>query len=326
MPHATVDVKGIEPTQAPIAGHTPSLKIRRQCAGREVVAAGATYAAAMDLNLRHLLRRLARGLATLAGVYLLLCGFMYAAQSTLQYRPDPSPMDPAAVWLPQFQAETLATPDGERIVAWWLPPAHPTGPVYLYLHGNGAQLSARDRRLDRLTEGGAGLLAVSWRGYGGSSGRPHEAGLLTDARTAYRTLASRVDPARIVIFGESLGTTVAVMLAAEVPVAALVLDSSFASALDVAQGTYPWLPVRWLLHDTYRADLAAPRVPVPVLQIHCRNDPVTPLASAQRLQALLPGRRPLVMIEGRCHTPRIAEFEPALRRFVAALPGLGARP
>jgi len=288
--------------------------------------ARAAYAVAMGMSCRHVSRRLARWVATLTGVYLLLCGFMYAAQSTLQYRPDPSPMDPGTVWLPQFQVETLATPDGERIVAWWLPPAHPTGPVYLYLHGNGAQLSARNRRLDRLTEGGAGLLAVSWRGYGGSSGRPHEAGLLTDARTAYRTLAARVDPARIVIFGESLGTTVAVMLAAEVPVGALVLDSSFASALDVAQGTYPWLPVRWLLRDTYRADLAAPRVPMPVLQIHCRNDPVTPLASAQRLQALLPGRRPLVMIEGRCHTPRIAEFEPELRRFVASLAWAGRVP
>jgi pimeloyl-ACP methyl ester carboxylesterase len=280
----------------------------------------------MGMTRRHLSRRLARWLVTLAGLYGLLCGFMYAMQSMLQYRPDPSPMDPAAVALPQFRAETLATPDGERIVAWWLPPRHEGAPVYLYLHGNGASLAARDRRLARLSEGGAGLLAVSWRGYGGSTGRPHEAGLLTDARTAYRTLAARVDPARIVVFGESLGTTVAVMLAAEVPVAALVLDSSFASALDVAQGSYPWLPVRWLLRDTYRADLAAPRVRVPVLQVHCRDDPVTPLASAQRLQALLPGRRPLVTVEGRCHTPRIGEFEPALRRFVASLAQTGGIP
>lgn len=307
-------------------GSLPGLKFQRQWTGREVAAARAAYPAAMGMSHRRFFHRLARWPVTLAGLYVLLCGFMYAMQSTLQYRPDPSPMDPAAVRLPQFRAETLATPDGERIVAWWLPPAHHTDPVYLYLHGNGANLATRDRRLARLTEGGAGLLAVSWRGYGGSSGRPHEAGLLTDARTAYRTLASRVDPARIVIFGESLGTTVAVMLAAEVPVAALVLDSSFASALDVAQGRYPWLPVRWMLRDPYRADLAAPRVPVPVLQIHCRDDPVTPLASAQRLQALLPGRRPLVMVDGRCHTPRIAEFEPALRRFVASLTQSGSFP
>ncbi|MCU0918790.1 MAG: alpha/beta hydrolase [Burkholderiaceae bacterium] len=272
------------------------------------------------------MHRLSRWLAALVAGYAVLCGFMYAAQHALQYRPDPSPMNPAAVWLPQVQAETLSTPDGEHIVVWWLPPRHERGPVYLYLHGNGANLSARNRRLAQLTEDGAGLLAVSWRGYGGSSGRPHEAGLLTDARTALAALASRVDASRIVVFGESLGTAVAVMLASEVPVAGLVLDSSFASALDVARHRYPWLPVRWLLRDTYRADLAAPRVAVPVLQIHCRDDPVTPLASALRLQALLPGRRPPVMVEGRCHTPRMAEFAPALRRFVASLAGPGMVP
>lgn len=271
------------------------------------------------------MRRIVNALLGIAGVYLVLCLALFAGQRALQYRPDTSLADPAAAGLSRVQAETLATPDGESLVAWWSPPRHDTSPVYLYLHGNGAHLGARSHRFALLTAGGAGLLAPSWRGYGGSSGRPHEAGLLTDARTAYRALAARVDPARIVIFGESLGTTVAVMLAAEVPVAALVLDSSFASALDVARGAYPWLPVRWMLHDTYRADLAAPRVAAPALQVHCRDDPVTPLASAQRLHALLPGRQPLVLIEGRCHTPALAEFEPALSRFVAALPGFGSR-
>ena len=65
-----------------------------------------------------------------------------------------------------------------------------------------------------------------------------------------------------------------VLLAAQVPVAALVLDSSFASALDVAQGAYPWLPVRWLMRHPFRADLAAPALTMPVLQVHCRDDPV----------------------------------------------------
>jgi pimeloyl-ACP methyl ester carboxylesterase len=266
-------------------------------------------------------RWLVRILIAAALLYLLLCGLMFVGQRSLQYKPDPTPMDPATVGLGHLQSETLATPDGERIVVWWAAPRSASAPVYLYLHGNGANLSARDRRLALLTADGAGLMAVSWRGYGGSSGSPHEAGLLTDARTAYRALATRVDPAHIVIFGESLGTTVSVMLAAEVQVSAVVLDSSFASALDVAQRAYPWLPVRWLLRDTFRADLAAPRVRVPVLQVHCRDDPVTPLASAQRLQTLLPGRRPLELVEQRCHTPRLASFEPALRRFINTLAG-----
>ena len=194
-------------------------------------------------------------------------------------------------------------------------PRDAAAPVYLYLHGNGANLMARAARLRRLTQTGAGLLAVSWRGYGGSSGQPGEAGWMSDARTAYAALAQRVAPARIVIFGESLGSTVAVMLAAEVPAAALVLDSSFASALDVAQAHYGWLPLRWLMSDPFRADLAAPRVKVPVLQVHCADDPVTPVASARRLNALLPQRRPLQIVDGRCHVPPLITFEPLLREF-----------
>lgn len=267
-------------------------------------------------------RRLARVLWLVIGGYAALCAVMFAAQRSLQYHPDSRPALLPAPLQGRGQVLMLDTPDGEQLAAWWVPPERDDAPVFLYLHGNGAHLGARAERLARLVADGAGVLALSWRGYGGSTGQPHEAGLMTDARTAHAALTGRVPASRIVLFGESLGTTVAVMLAAERPVAAVVLDSSFASALDVAQGAYPWLPVRWLLRDTYRADLAAPRVSAPVLQVHCRIDPVTPLTSAQRLQALLPGGRPIEHVEAHCHTPRLERFEPALRRFVTQATGL----
>lgn len=261
------------------------------------------------------------GLVLLAGSYLAVCVLMFLAQHRLQYFPDPTPVDPAQLGLVGFAAESLQTVDGERLVAWWAAPRQTDQPVFLYLHGNGANLGARSREFSTLRTQGAGLLAPSWRGYGGSSGRPHEAGLLNDARAAYQWLVQRgVAPARIVLYGESLGATVAVMLAAEVPVAGLVLDAGFASALDVARSAYPWLPVGWLMRDTYRADLVAPRVAAPVLQVHCRDDPVTPLGSAQRLHAALPGPRVFELVEARCHPVGTARFVPALQRFVAGLP------
>jgi pimeloyl-ACP methyl ester carboxylesterase len=255
-------------------------------------------------------------LAFVATGYLLVCAAMWALQHRLQYRPDARPADAAVARLPALVNLTIPTPDGERLVAWWHPPRDERAPVFLYLHGNGANLLARGGRLKRIAERGAGLLALSWRGYGGSTGSPSEAGLRTDAQAAYELLAARVDPARIVIFGESLGTTVAVMLAAEVPAAALVLDSGFASVLDVAERRYFWLPVRWLLRDPFRADLAAPRVGMPVLQVHCRDDPVTPFESAERLHALLPRARPIAVIDDRCHAPPFARFDGALWAFV----------
>jgi pimeloyl-ACP methyl ester carboxylesterase len=79
------------------------------------------------------------------------------------------------------------------------------------------------------------------------------------------------------------------------------------------------LPVDLLLRDRFRADLAAPRVAVPVQQVHCRDDPVTPLASALALQARLPRARPLHRIDGRCHVPPIAAYDAVRVRFVASL-------
>lgn len=246
---------------------------------------------------------------------------MFWLQRSLQYRPDPQAMQPAAAGLPQVTQETLATADGERIVVWWSAPRAAGQPVYVYLHGNGGNLQARAQRFARLIAPGAGLMAVSWRGYGGSSGTPSEAGLRADARAAYAEAARRAPGVPLVLYGESLGSTVAVLLAADVQPAALVLDSSFDSALAVAQATYPWLPVSWLLQDTLRADLAAPRVVAPVLQVHCRDDPVTPLPFAQRLNALLPGRQPLVLIESRCHVPSLTRYEAALRSFISRTVG-----
>ncbi len=250
--------------------------------------------------------------------YLAICAIMFATQRSMQYHPDASPMNPSAASLPTAIQETLITSDAERIVTWWIAPRDAQQPVFLYFHGNGGNLHSRAERFARITKGGAGLLAVSWRGYGGSTGAPTETGLHIDARAAYDTLVTRKSIAanRVVVFGESLGTTLAIILAAEVPVGALALDSSFDSALDVAERAYPWLPVRWLLLDQYRADRFAADVKAPVQQFHCATDPVTPLASAQSLFARFANARPIHKIPGMCHVASMATFEEPLASFV----------
>jgi uncharacterized protein len=262
--------------------------------------------------------KLLRRFAMLVAIaYAAICGIMFFTQRSMQYRPDPSPMNPASVSLPNAVQEALVTNDGERIVTWWIAPRDEKQPVFLYLHGNGANLHARAERFARITKNGAGLLAVSWRGYGGSTGTPTEGGLRIDARATYDALTKNkgVLSNRIVLFGESLGTTIATLLAAEVPIAALALDSSFDSARDVAERAYPWLPVRWLLLDQYRADLAAPKVQAPVQQFHCTQDPVTPLASALILHARFAKAASIYKIDGACHVASVAKFEGVLDAF-----------
>lgn len=260
----------------------------------------------------------AAGLALLG--YLGLVALMGFGQRSLQYFPDTAPLRLDATLLPGAVEERLATADGETLAAWWVAPRDPARPVFLYLHGNGANLDARAARFAALTADGSGLYAPSWRGYGGSSGRPSEAGFHADARAAWQAVAARVPARRIVVLGESLGSTVAVMLAARERPAALVLDSSFTSALELAREHYGWLPVDWLLRDTYRADEAAPHVRAPVFQVHCRDDPVTPLAFAERLRERFAQAGPIELLDGRCHVPGIARWDAALRRFLDGLP------
>lgn len=278
------------------------------------------------------MRALVRTAVLLLVAYAAVCAAMFGLQRSLLYHPDASSAVPDPARLPDVRRVTLATADGERLVAWWRPPPTDRAPVVVYLHGNAAHLGARTERLAWLAEQGVGVLAVSWRGYGGSTGSPDEAGLHADARAAWRSLVDAADatlpgrgaavaPSRIVLFGESLGTTVAVMLAAEVGPGGVVLDSGFLSVLDVARRSYPWLPVARLLRDPLRADLAAPRVRAPVLQVHCTDDPVTPAASARALHARLPAALPLQWVEGRCHTPSVAGWADALSAYLRLVGG-----
>lgn len=211
---------------------------------------------------------------------------LYFAQRAIMYVPDPARVAPVPAGLPEAEELMLATRDGERVIAWHVPPRDDR-PVVLYFHGNGGNLSDRVPRFRALAAHGQGILALSYRGYGGSSGRPTEAGLLADASATYEEAIRRYPADRVVLWGESLGTGVAVALAAERDVKALVLEAPFASTLEIAASAYPFLPVSWLMKDQFRSDLRAGRIGAPTLIMHGARDSVIPIASGERLFALI---------------------------------------
>ncbi len=220
------------------------------------------------------------------GVYVLIAALLYVAQRAIMYFPDRERVAPARAGLHAADELVLATADGERIIAWHVAPRGDQ-PVVLYFHGNGGNLSYRVPRFRALTAAGLGLLAVSYRGYGGSSGRPSEPGLVSDAAAAYAEACRRYAADRLVVWGESLGSGVAVALAAEHSVKALVLESPFASTLEIAVRAYPVFPVAWLMKDQFRSDLRIGHVKAPVLVMHGARDNVVPIASGERLFALI---------------------------------------
>jgi len=215
-----------------------------------------------------------------------LVALMYVAQRSLMYFPERLHTPPAMAGLPEAQEVALDTEDGERVIVWHLPPRGEK-PVVLYFHGNGGALRNRVDRFRALIADGNGLVALSYRGYGGSTGSPTEAGLIADAEAAYAFAAARHPAERLVLWGESLGSGVAVALGAGHKVGRIVLEGSFTSAADVgAAHAYRFLPVRLLMKDQFRSDLRIAGVTAPLLFLHGERDWVVPIALGERLYAL----------------------------------------
>jgi uncharacterized protein len=192
---------------------------------------------------------------------------------------------PGAAGFPEAEEHLLTAADGEKVIIWHVP-AKPGHPVVLYFHGNGDFLAGFFGRFRDLIADGTGIVALSYRGYAGSSGRPSEQGLLQDAAAAYAFTTARYRADRIIAWGFSLGSGVAVALAADQAVAKLILESPFTSITDVARSLFPIAPVRWLVRDPFRSDQRIARVTVPLLIMHGARDPTISIAFGERLFAL----------------------------------------
>jgi len=245
-------------------------------------------------------RRLRRALLLTGGIALALYASlvlaMFVMQRSLMYFPDHRFFQPDTPGV-AIQVVRLATGDGERLVAWYLPPRDGK-PIFLHLNGNGGGLYVQEGRWRRMADEGVGFLGIAWRGYGGSTGHPTEEGLIQDAEAGYAFLASRFPSDRIVIQGYSLGTGPAVQLAARHPARALILEAPYTSAMEVAERRYPLLPVSLLMEDRLMSRNWIGRVHMPVLIVHGERDHTIPFDMGQTLFRLAnPPKRFVAMPE-----------------------------
>jgi hypothetical protein len=235
------------------------------------------------------------------GLYLLLAGLMYVFQDRLVFMPGKVMIcDPSAAGMP-FEDVTLRTPDGLSLAAWYVPAGGPTRATVLFCHGNAGNISHRLRTIEKLRGLGLDTLIFDYRGYGRSEGRPSEAGLYADGRTAWDWLVNvkGTPPGRIVIWGRSLGSAVASQLAGEVRPAALILESAHTSVPDVGARVYPWLPVRLLARIRLDNVDNVRRASCPLLVVHSAEDEMLSIEFGRQVFDAASGPKTFLQISGR---------------------------
>jgi fermentation-respiration switch protein FrsA (DUF1100 family) len=206
-------------------------------------------------------------------------------QDQFVYFPDTERPSLAALRLPSVREVQLKTADGLTLLAWWLPPQG-DAPVIVYCHGNGGNIAYRGERLHFFASAGLGALMLEYRGYGGNPGHPSEDGLHADARAALAFLdEAGIAPERRVLYGESLGTGVAVKMATEQAVGALVLEAPYTTLAEVGAAHFPGFLVRLILRDRFDSLSRIGAVKAPLLVLHGERDEVIPVALGRALFA-----------------------------------------
>ncbi|MGY3546063.1 fermentation-respiration switch protein FrsA (DUF1100 family) [Bradyrhizobium sp. USDA 4472] len=232
----------------------------------------------------------------LAGLMLL-----FVKQRTMLFPiPTAERTAPASAGFPEAEEHVLTTSDGAKVIVWHVPPK-PGHAVVLFFHGNGDFLAGRVSRFRGITADGTGLVALSYRGYAGSTGAPSEQGLLQDAAAAYAFATQRYDAARVVAWGFSLGTGVAVAIASGHPVGKLILEAPYTSTVDVAASLFRFVPIRLLMRDQFHSDERIGGVTVPLLIMHGTNDQAIPITFGERLFELAHEPKKLVRFPGGGH-------------------------
>jgi pimeloyl-ACP methyl ester carboxylesterase len=260
--------------------------------------------------------RLGEGLLALGKIALVILIafplFMYVAQDSLIFHPQrlEESRRAALASRPGVESVFIHAADGVRLHAW-----HVKGdPLVIYFGGNAEEVSWMLDDAARRAPG-VGWLLTDYRGYGSSGGSPSEKALVSDALQWYDHFRGAE---RIHVFGRSLGSGVAVQLAAERPVIGMILVAPFDSLVEVGKRHYPFLPVNWLLKHRFDSMALAPKMKVPLLCIVATDDEIIPAEHARRLYEAWGGPKQWLGLEGAGHnsTDNAANYWPSIARFL----------
>ena len=222
--------------------------------------------------------------------YAVLAAALFFYQPNLLYFPDMPTRQvqatPGDIGL-DFDSVTLTTSDNEQLDAWFVPAELARGTL-LFCHGNAGNNSHRLDSIRLFHELGLSVLIFDYRGYGQSTGKPTEKGTYRDADAAWQYLVEQrnISPEHIILFGRSLGASIAAELTTRQAAAGVILESAFTSVPDVAAKFYPWLPVRWMSRYQYNTRKQLADIHSPVLIVHSRDDEIISYTNGEQLFAV----------------------------------------
>jgi uncharacterized protein len=253
------------------------------------------------------------GWALILGLAVVLPAALYFAQERMIFHPQPMPEFVRARIAERAESHFIEAADGTRLHAWHLRGS----PLVVYLGGNAEEVSWMLAPATRAAPG-SGWLLVDYRGYGSSAGAPSEAALTADAIRWYDYAKEKLGAQRIIAFGRSLGSGVAVQLAAERPIDGVVLVAPFDSLTDVGQRHYPYLPVSWMLKHRFDSLGRAPMIGAPLLCLVAERDDIIPVVHSKRLYEAWNGPKRWVELRGAGHnsTDDAPAFWQAIREFL----------
>lgn len=220
----------------------------------------------------------------IAAIYIAMASYLFFFQRNILYVPDTHMASPQNYGLETAIEKRITAADGTELVTWFLSGDPQTQTLLIYYHGNAGNLGGRYNKLRAFNQTGMAVLALSYRGYGSSAGTPSEEGIYQDARAAIeygKSLGFEIE--NIVIYGESLGSGVAVQMATEYDVRAIALEAPYTSIAARGKERYPFIPIDLLLKDRFDSLSKIKSVTCPVLIFHGELDEVMPIHHGKRL-------------------------------------------
>jgi len=218
--------------------------------------------------------------------YVLLLTIVFLFQRNLLYHPsiDNYLKDQNINQLSEIEKVKINTVDNIDLVAWFYNKDIKKLKTILFFHGNAGSLENRIYKLNHFKNLNVNFLIIAWRGFSGNQGKPSEAGLYKDAESAVNWLNKKgINNENIIIYGESLGTGVAVEIAQNTNYAGIILESPFTSMINMGKKYYPFFPVRFLLKDKFESNKKIHKVSIPILIIHGKVDKIVPFAMGKKI-------------------------------------------